>query len=143
METYHQPLIAISRKCLGETPPRLQRFLVVLFVCFLRLMKYAYHFCYVPGKLLVLADTLSRAPSPRSQVTPVENDDAEVYAVSVCSSVVSGKTISKLKEETAKDPVLSKVMEALVNNQPLINQSKPYTSELSVILSLFLREPKW
>lgn len=57
LETDHQPLIAIAKKNVGDMPPRLQRF-------FLRLMKYDYKFQFVPGKQLVLADALSRAPAP-------------------------------------------------------------------------------
>lgn len=135
IETDHQPLIAISKKCLGDMPPRLQRL-------FLRLMKYDYLFSYVPGKLLVLADTLSRAPSPCSQTVPNANDDVEVHAVSVRSSVVSERTGRTLVQETARDPVLSRVMEALLNHQPLIGQYKSYASELSVIDGLLFKGTK-
>ena len=53
VETDHQPLIAISKKQLCDAPPRLQRLL-------LRIQKYDLMLEYTPGKLLVVADTLSR-----------------------------------------------------------------------------------
>ncbi|KAJ8250086.1 hypothetical protein COCON_G00233020 [Conger conger] len=54
LETDHKPLIAISKKGLGEAPPRIQRLL-------LRLQKYDLTFKFIPGKQLIVADALSRA----------------------------------------------------------------------------------
>lgn len=79
-------------------PPRLQRL-------FLRLMRYEYQFAYVPGKLPVLPDMLSRAANPHC-VTEDEDSDVEVHAVSVRLYLVSEKTSARLVEETAKDSVL-------------------------------------
>lgn len=57
VENDHKPLENILRKSLLQTPPRLQRLL-------LRLQKYDFNFKYVPGKQLIIADTLSRAHLP-------------------------------------------------------------------------------
>ncbi|XP_040079508.1 uncharacterized protein LOC120850884 [Ixodes scapularis] len=46
---------------------------------------------FVPGKQLVLADALSRAPLPGSQKGAPHND-VEVHAISVLSSLVSSTT---------------------------------------------------
>ncbi|XP_070388758.1 uncharacterized protein [Dermacentor albipictus] len=59
-------------------PPRIQTIR-------LKLMRYQYRILYVPGKLLAMADTLSRAP-----VTPVstaEENQVELYASEVVSSI--------------------------------------------------------
>lgn len=137
IETDHQPLISISRKCIGDMPPRLQRL-------FLRLMRYEYQFAYVPGKLLVLPDTLSRAPTPYCNVTEDEDSDVEVHAVSVRSSLVSDKTSARLVEETAKDPILSDVIKVIQSEheQPLTGPYKAYRSELSVIGKLLFKGAK-
>ena len=47
-------MISINKKPLADAPARLQRLLM-------RVQKYDYTLQYVPGRLLVVADTLSRA----------------------------------------------------------------------------------
>ena len=51
--TDHKPLVAIVQKNLASAPPRLARML-------LRIQKYDFQLCYVPGKDMALADALSR-----------------------------------------------------------------------------------
>ena len=53
-ETDHKPLEALFKKSLVDCPLRIQRMM-------LRLQKYDLKVTYVPGKRLVIADTLSRA----------------------------------------------------------------------------------
>ena len=56
IQTDHKPLISLlGKKNLQELPARIQRFRM-------RLMKYNYTIEYVPGKELVVANTLSRSP---------------------------------------------------------------------------------
>ena len=54
VQTDHKPLLSIHKKALGAAPKRLQRML-------LRLQRYNFDLCFVNGRDLVLADTLSRA----------------------------------------------------------------------------------
>jgi hypothetical protein len=54
VENDHKPQESILRKPLFQSPPILQKLL-------LRLQKYTFEFKYVPGKDLIIADTLSRA----------------------------------------------------------------------------------
>lgn len=57
IETDHKPLVPLfSSKHLEELPPQVQRFQ-------LRMMCFAFTITHVPGKELVIADTLSRAPA--------------------------------------------------------------------------------
>lgn len=86
-------------------PPRLQRF-------FIRLMKYNYELKYVPGRQLVLADTLSRTLLAGSSWNS-KDDDVEVHAVSVLSALVSKETYQRLVLEAAKDSVLSELNRSL------------------------------
>ena len=60
VETDHKPLVSLlGSKNLEELPVRVQRFRM-------RLMRFSYTISYVPGKQLVVADALSRAPSSSS-----------------------------------------------------------------------------
>ena len=66
----HKPLEAIAKKPLNEVPKRLQRM-------FLSIQEFDYQIVYKPGKSVVIADTLSRAP--------IENDACtyDEYSVNV------------------------------------------------------------
>lgn len=56
LETDHKPLIQILQtKPLDDLTPRLQKIRM-------RLMRYSYSINFVPGKQLILADSLSRLP---------------------------------------------------------------------------------
>ena len=57
VENDHKPLEIILKKSLQEAPTRLQRML-------LRLQKYDFVIKHKPGKDMIIADTLSRAPLP-------------------------------------------------------------------------------
>lgn len=135
VETDHKPLIAISKKALGDMPPRLQRF-------FLRMMKYDYELKFVPGRKLLLADMLSRAPLMERRVTSNVNDDVTVHAVSMLSALVTDKTLERLREETAKDLCLREVVDALENYKEVQGEYKPFQSELSVISGIVLKGTK-
>ena len=60
VEADHKPLVSLlsSKKNLDELSPRIQRFRM-------RLMRYMHTIAHVPGKSLVTADALSRAPQER------------------------------------------------------------------------------
>jgi len=68
IETDHKPLLALLRtKALDDLPPRVQRFR-------LRLLRFTYNITYVPGKALITADALSRAPVRR----PLTEEEAQL-----------------------------------------------------------------
>ena len=54
LETDHKPIVALSNKGLNDMSPRLQRVMM-------RLQKYNFTVEWIPGKDLVIPDTLSRA----------------------------------------------------------------------------------
>ena len=55
IQTDQKSLEAIMKKSLADTPPRIQSLLI-------RQRKYQLHVEYIPGKGLIIADKLSRAP---------------------------------------------------------------------------------
>lgn len=75
VETDHRPLIGLSAKPYDSISPRLQRLL-------LRTNRYDFDLQYVPGKQLVVADTLSRAPLLTERFD-CEDEDLH-FAAEVC-----------------------------------------------------------
>lgn len=135
LETDHHPLIAISQKAIGAMPPRLQRF-------FLRLLRYDIKLQFTPGKQLLLADMLSRATTMTSAENDVTNDDTEVHAVSVVSSLVTENTWKRLATETSRDDDLKQVIEDLEGGNKLKGQWKSFESELSYVKGVLLKACK-
>lgn len=68
----HKPLEALCSKSLSKVPRRLQRLI-------LRLQKYTIEVKWVPGKLIKLADALSRAPLPDKSPVLTEDDNDGVH----------------------------------------------------------------
>lgn len=125
LETDHSPLVALSKKSIGDVPPRLQRF-------FLRLMKYDFTLQFLPGKKLVLADALSRAVQSGSQEKQYSLD-VEVHAVGMLGALVSEATQNLLRTETKKDPELQHVLRCLQNRVTLQGDFSSLDPDLSVI----------
>ena len=74
IQTDHKPLIPLfSTKRLEELPIKVQRFR-------LHMLRFNFDIVYVPGKNLVIADALSRAPlmSP-DQLDQQFNDEVQAY----------------------------------------------------------------
>lgn len=133
IETDHNPLLAISKKEIGDMPPRLQRL-------FLRLLKYEFELQYVPGSKLVVADTLSRIPSreqPEKGTT-----DVEVHAVGALTAVVGPATLSRLQAATASDATAQDVISRLQSSMPIEGELKSFTQELSVVNGVLLKGTK-
>ncbi|KAL7856534.1 hypothetical protein SRHO_G00154330 [Serrasalmus rhombeus] len=72
IETDHKPLVPLlSSKALDELPPRVLRFR-------LRLLKFIFDIVHVPGKCLITADALSRAPVKHILTQEEKDNEAEV-----------------------------------------------------------------
>lgn len=133
IETDHNPLLAISKKEIGDMPPRLQRL-------FLRLLKYEFELQYVPGSKLVVANTLSRIPS---QKQPEKGStDVEVHAVGVLTAVVGPATLSRLQAATASDAIAQDVISGLQSSIPVEGELKSFAQELSVVNGVLLKGTK-
>ena len=91
IETDHKPLIPLlSNKLLDSMPPRILRFR-------LRLAKFNYSICHVPGKLLYTADALSRAPTGK-----VEENSLQEEAKALVESVVESLPTSPQRLDVYK-----------------------------------------
>ena len=67
VQSEHKPLEAVFKKSISSTTPRLQRML-------LRLAKFSLQIEFTPGKLMFIADTLSRiVTSTKSKLQQIES----------------------------------------------------------------------
>lgn len=111
VESDHKPLQPITSKPLLCAPRRLQRML-------LRMQRYDYCIQYRPGKELLIADTLSRAPVQLSEedtacandfadVAMVSDNDLEIEHVNATEELpIPGPQVARLRAETERDEVL-------------------------------------
>ncbi len=112
VQSDHKPLEAILTKPIGSTTPRLQRML-------LRLLKYQLLLKYTPGKLMLVADALSRAYLPHVDVDKELQDDIEVTVHSLVREFpASNRKLQEYREETEKDETLVKLKQYLINGFP-------------------------
>ncbi|GBO12139.1 Retrovirus-related Pol polyprotein from transposon 17.6 [Araneus ventricosus] len=100
VETDHKPLLGLSKKPYDSISPRLQRML-------LRLNKYNVNLIYVPGKQLVIADTLSRAQLNDK----IFNDNVYETPADLCLLATASLTRwEELAKLTKDDPELDDVV---------------------------------
>lgn len=110
LQTDHKPLTYIFNKnknCPQVVANRLQRYAFIL-------ADYDYQIEYIPSKKNVFADMLSRLPLKKS------NDAEEVSYVNFITDIFTNINQDIIAQETAKDPILSKVIEFLKTGWPSV-----------------------
>ncbi|XP_065176300.1 uncharacterized protein K02A2.6-like [Sycon ciliatum] len=126
VHTDHKPLVPlINSRDLDRVPLRCQRLLI-------RLMRYDAQAEYVPGKNMVVADTLSRAPLPTAPVKESElHGDSEATIAAVLASLCSPEKEHELVEATANDVTLQKVQHYTLHGWParVPADLEPYRNE--------------
>ncbi len=107
LETDHKPLVPLlNTKPLDELLPRVLRFR-------LRLTKFTFDIVHVPGKRLITADTLSRAPVECTLTQEKKDNEArfEVFVDAVIQSLSATEAGQKLiQEKQEADPICEKVI---------------------------------
>ena len=115
IETDHKPLVSLlGQKTLDELPPRIQRFRM-------RLMRFRYSISHVPGKDLITADTLSRAPVVESQEPHDKSfqDECQAYVKAVMSALpVTDKRLLEIKQAQADDATCQNIQEFCMHGWP-------------------------
>ena len=113
METDHKPLVPLlGSKHLDDLPPRILRFR-------LRMGRYAYTICHVPGKLLYTADTLSRAPtSPAEAARELEEEVEENVEAIVASLPATERRLQEYRDTQSQDETCSQVMRYCATEWP-------------------------
>ena len=136
--TDHKPLIAIVKKALINTPPRLQRLL-------LRLNNYNATLQWIPGKDMVFSDHLSRNVSAKESNEPTCSG-LDLKRNDIYLNASEERCIS-LVQETDKDEVLVALKTQIIKGWPDNRSNCPmslrdfwsYRDELSILDSLILK----
>ena len=132
--TDHKPLVPlINQRDLDKTPLRCQRLLM-------RLMRFNPQAEHVPGKQMVVADTLSRSPCKLEQ-EPDTVEDVQAFVDLVESTrPATSDQLKRIREASAKDVQLLKVMEftlvgwpAHVEKVPLQIRERRYWSAFTQV----------
>jgi len=112
----HLPLQTIFKKPLRSAPRRLQKMM-------LRLQRYKLDVVYKKGSSLFLADTLSRAPLPTTNVSPQTN--FEVFRLDLTPDVTSHttpgikpRTFEEVKQATKEDPTMVSLTQTITKGWP-------------------------
>ena len=140
INTDHKPLVPIfSSKSLDELPLRVQRFR-------LRLLRFQFSISHTPGKKLITADTLSRAPL--QTLSPADSqlqEDSDAYVVMTIESLPATEPkLEQIKEALKADDVCQQVMQYCNEGWPEqvngpLKQYFPVRLELTVHDGLLLR----
>ena len=105
VQSDHKPLESIRKKSIIKAPKRLQKML-------LRLQVYDYDLVYRPGRLMQLADTLSRAYINDTESRG--NTEREIETINMASQVgLTADGISNIRRETMNDESM-KVVKAMI-----------------------------
>ena len=143
IQTDHKPLVPLfSSKHLEELPIRVQRFR-------LRMMRFQFTISHVPGKELLIADTLSRAPATSPITADVQlQEETNAYVRMVVQSLpATEQRLHEIKHLQAQDSVCQRVCEFCQTEWPQDKKSidpatLPYykrAAELSVEEGLLMR----
>ena len=137
IETDHKHLVPLlSTKHLDTLPPRILRFR-------LQMARYDYAIHHSPGKSLLTADTLSRAPHDMDQPgegTPTTDSDVEAFVNALVSfTPITSPALNRYHIEQRRDPVCTSLStfcrEGWPNKQMLPESLKAYwlvRNELSI-----------
>jgi hypothetical protein len=88
----------------------------------MRLAPFHYRVEFVPGKELLVADALSRAPVEKGNDSKSEEMEMHLSMVTVAGIPASDELFRELAEETKKDPELSRLMPYLLSEWPRTRQ---------------------
>ena len=135
IRTDHKPLITLLKsRALDDLPPRIIRFR-------LRLLRFNFNIIHVPGKNLITADALSRAPLPAT-ATEAEQDlekECKAYLDSVVESLPATPTkLEQIKSAQTSDNTCKRLRRYIANGWPEHRRDMhelllPYWPERSVL----------
>ena len=109
VESDHKPLEALFTKPIAKAPPRIQRLL-------LRLQHYHLKVKYVPGKLMFIADALSRAhleTTYTNQGIPDAETEMQIHLLPI-----SEQKLKEFPKATKEDPTLQTVAQLTKQGWP-------------------------
>lgn len=131
-ETDHKPLVTLLGKSpLDILPPRIQRFRM-------RLMRFSYEVVHAPGKSLVTADVLSRAPIRRKESDKALSvSDVSKHVSGCLSNAVEASLFERVKAEQAADEVCQALVKFSLKGWPKFSSLpmvlRPYWQERATL----------
>lgn len=138
LETDHKPLVPLMmNKDLDNAPVRIQRLLI-------RLMRFNANVIHVPGKELLIADTLSRHPL---KIQSEDNEISEVIDAQISAFEInlpfSPDRLKNIKSAIVHDSEFCKIINYVLNGWPQevpdnLKMYQQYKSELYVINGLLV-----
>ena len=142
IQTDHKPLVPLfSTKRLDELPLRVQRFR-------LRMLRYHFTISHIPGKDLVIADMLSRAPTGIPTTSDQSlHDEANAFIKTVIQGLpATDEQLEAIKLEQEQDEVCEQIktycQEGWPSRHEVAGAVRPYypvSAEISVENGLLLR----
>ena len=114
IQSDHRPLETVFNRPLSKVPPRLQRML-------LQLQRYSLRVTYTPGRLMFLADTLSRAyleNQDTAEGSELEEEMEIMVHELVADKPVSDQKLIELKAATAQDNTLQTLLHVVCEGWP-------------------------
>ena len=141
IQTDHKPLVPLfSSKHLEELPFRVQRFR-------LRMMRFDFTIAHVPGKELVIADTLSRAPSTQSCSSDDLQKETEAWVSLVLQSLPATEDrIEEIKQQQVADTTCQQIVQYCQSTWPAkhavpaaVQPYFPMAAEFTVEQGMLLR----
>ena len=120
IESDHKPLQAVFKKSIHQSPRRLQRMRMAL-------QNYSFDIKYKKGRLMFIADALSRAY--RKTTDAAEHDSSKVRSLQEVNHEdgisVAPKRILEFKKETATDPEMQKLVKIIRAGWPTSRKACP------------------
>ena len=141
IETDYKPLVPIlGSKNLEEMSPRIQRLRM-------RLLRFTFTVSHVPGKSLIIADTLSRAPVAQQDDQNCTEEEMDLYVQYVLASIPASNTqFERIREKQEEDEVCRTLKQYYSEGWPdrtrVPDALKPYwqtKDELSIVHGLLLK----
>ncbi|XP_063072782.1 uncharacterized protein K02A2.6-like [Engraulis encrasicolus] len=121
LETDHKPLVPlINTYDLDKAPLRCQRLLM-------RLMRFNVKAVHVPGKQLIIADTLSRNPLKVSEASDTDEDVKAYVQAVMATRPVSDERLEKIRAATLQDEDLQRVTHYILRGWPTSMSQLPHT----------------
>lgn len=115
IRTDHKPLLTLLKsRALDDLPPRIIRFR-------LRLLRFNFNIIHVPGKNLITADALSRAPLPTTGTEGEHNleKECQAYLNSVVESLPATPTkLEQIKSAQRSDDACKRLSRYIANGWP-------------------------
>jgi len=143
VETDHKPLVPLfGTKYLGELPPRIQRLRM-------RLMRFNFTISHVPGKNLITADTLSRAPVSTDDEHNRE-EEIDLYVNFIYALLpATDQRLEDIKAAEQQDEVCQLLAKYAQEGWPERNQCPgalkpywPYRGKITLLKDLLVKESR-